>query len=112
MAALHYPVSETALLLVDPYNDFLSPGGKLYEPAKAVIEAVGTVAHMRAVLAAVRAAGIAGVLRAAPPRPAAATSPAGAMPRPTCWPGTRRRSSPKAAGAGSGTPTSSRGPRT
>ena len=59
MSTLSYPVAETALLLVDPYNDFLSPGGKLYEPAKAVIEATGTVAHMRAVLAAVRAAGIA-----------------------------------------------------
>ena len=59
MAALHFPVSETALLLVDPYNDFLSPGGKLYEPAKAVIESVGTVLHMREVLATVRAVGIA-----------------------------------------------------
>lgn len=58
MTTLTYPRETTALLLVDPYNDFLSPGGKLYEPAKAVIEATATVAHMREVVAAVRAVGI------------------------------------------------------
>lgn len=59
MPTLHFPREQTGLLLVDPYNDFLSPGGKLYEPAKAVIESVGTVDHLRAVVAAVRQAGIA-----------------------------------------------------
>ena len=53
-----YPVSETGLLLVDPYNDFLSAGGRLYEPAKAVIESVGTLPNMRKVVAAARATGI------------------------------------------------------
>lgn len=50
-------ITTTALLLVDPYNDFLSEGGKLYERAKAVCEVTGTVAHMRQVVAAMRAAG-------------------------------------------------------
>lgn len=58
MSDLSFPPRETGLLLVDPYNDFLSPGGKLYEPAKAVIESVGTVAHLREVVAAARAAGV------------------------------------------------------
>lgn len=58
MTDLRYPRESTALLLVDPYNDFLSPGGKLFELAKAVIESTDTVAHLRAVVAAVRTAGI------------------------------------------------------
>ncbi|MNZ64222.1 Peroxyureidoacrylate/ureidoacrylate amidohydrolase RutB [compost metagenome] len=46
------------LLLVDPYNDFLSEGGKLNGLAKPVADAVGTLANLRRVLTAVRAAGI------------------------------------------------------
>lgn len=48
----------TGLLLIDPYNDFLSPGGKLFGMAQAIADAVGTVAHMREVVAAARRAGI------------------------------------------------------
>ena len=50
--------AHTGLLLIDPYNDFLSEGGKLFGRAQEVADAVGTVSHMRAVVAAVRAAGI------------------------------------------------------
>ena len=46
------------MLLVDPYNDFLSEGGKLYDQAKPVAEATGTLRNLRQVLAAIRAAGI------------------------------------------------------
>ncbi len=53
-----YPNDRTGLLLVDPYNDFLSEGGKLNGRAKAVADAVGTVAHMKEIVAAARAAGI------------------------------------------------------
>lgn len=53
-----YASSCTGLLLVDPYNDFLSDGGKLHGQAESVMEAVGTLRNMRAVLAAIRAAGI------------------------------------------------------
>ncbi|MGW1884684.1 cysteine hydrolase family protein [Streptomyces sp. NPDC001970] len=48
----------TALLVVDPYNDFLSEGGKLWPRTKAVAEQVGLLDHMRQVLAAARAAGL------------------------------------------------------
>lgn len=58
MATETYPSDRTGLLLVDPYNDFLAEGGKLQGRAKAVMEDVGTLAHMRAVVAASRAAGI------------------------------------------------------
>lgn len=58
MPELSFPPAETALLLVDPYNDFLSPGGKLFEHARSVIESTDTVAHMRDVVAAARAVGI------------------------------------------------------
>jgi nicotinamidase-related amidase len=53
-----YPAAHTAVLLIDPYNDFLSPGGKLAGAAQEVADAVHTVAHMRAVVAGARAAGI------------------------------------------------------
>jgi nicotinamidase-related amidase len=58
MNAPAYPRSQTALLLVDPYNDFLSEGGKLFGHARAVADAVGTLVHMREVVAAVREAHI------------------------------------------------------
>jgi len=57
MATPLYPQGSSALLLIDPYNDFLSEGGKLHKFAKAVADATSTVAHMKAVVDAVRAAG-------------------------------------------------------
>jgi nicotinamidase-related amidase len=53
-----YPKDSTGLLLVDPYNDFLSEGGKLNGLAKPVADAVDTLKHLREVVAAVRVAGI------------------------------------------------------
>jgi len=35
---MSYHASATAILLVDPYNDFLSEGGKLWPRIKAVAE--------------------------------------------------------------------------
>lgn len=58
MPSLEYPKDRAGLLLIDPYNDFLSDGGKLYGRAKAVVDAVDTIEHMREIVAAVRAAGI------------------------------------------------------
>lgn len=54
-----YPSSSTALLLVDPYNDFISEGGKLWPAVKATAERANTVAHMVALAEAARANGIA-----------------------------------------------------
>ncbi len=53
-----YPTERTALLLVDPYNDFLSEGGKLYDRAKPIIESVGTIGNMQKIVLAFRSAGL------------------------------------------------------
>ena len=55
---LTYEPDITGLLVVDPYNDFLSEGGKLYKFCHATMEANNTVEHMRQVLTAARAKGI------------------------------------------------------
>lgn len=54
----NYPAGRTAILLVDPYNDFLSEGGKLVQRAKAVADAVNTVGNMKTVVAAARKEGL------------------------------------------------------
>jgi nicotinamidase-related amidase len=41
MTTTNYSVDDTALLIVDPYNDFMSKGGKIYEHTKETAEAVG-----------------------------------------------------------------------
>lgn len=56
--SLAYERERTAYLLVDPYNDFLSDGGKLYERLKAVADEVGLLDNLRRLDRAVRAAGI------------------------------------------------------
>jgi ureidoacrylate peracid hydrolase len=48
----------TALLVIDPYNDFISEGGKVWDRMKAVAEANGCVPHMLRVLNAARKAGL------------------------------------------------------
>jgi nicotinamidase-related amidase len=51
-----YDKEITALLVVDPYNDFISEGGKIWPRIKAVAEANNCVAHMAQVLNAARQA--------------------------------------------------------
>src|SRR5215468_5382785 len=51
-----YDKSISALLVVDPYNDFISEGGKIWPRIKAVAEANGCVPHMLQVLNAARSA--------------------------------------------------------
>jgi ureidoacrylate peracid hydrolase len=46
----------TALLVIDPYNDFISEGGKIWPRIKAVAEANNCVPHMLEVLSAARKA--------------------------------------------------------
>ena len=53
-----YPRDRTALLFVDPYNDFLSEGGKLWPAVKDVAGEVGLIENLRKITAAVRKAGI------------------------------------------------------
>jgi ureidoacrylate peracid hydrolase len=56
MTALSYDKDVTALLLIDPYNDFISEGGKIWPRIQAVAEANQCVPHMLQVLNAARAA--------------------------------------------------------
>jgi len=53
-----YDAHTTALLIVDPYNDFMSEGGKLYEVTKPQADSVNFYENMRSLLPAIRAAGI------------------------------------------------------
>lgn len=52
-----YLPEDTALLIIDPYNDFLSEGGKLWPQVREVAEEIGLLDHMRAVLSAAREQG-------------------------------------------------------
>ena len=49
-----YDKDITALLVIDPYNDFISEGGKIWGRIRAVAEANGCVPHMLQVLNAAR----------------------------------------------------------
>ena len=53
-----YDPSRTAVLLVDPFNDFISEGGKVWVGLKAVAEASDCVPHMLQVLNAARKVGL------------------------------------------------------
>jgi nicotinamidase-related amidase len=56
MANLTYSRDLTALLIIDPYNDFISEGGKIWDRIRAVAEANDCVAHMAQILNAARKA--------------------------------------------------------
>src|SRR5215471_5381659 len=56
MNKVTYEKETTALLVIDPYNDFISEGGKLWNRVKAVAEANQCVPHMLQVLTAARKA--------------------------------------------------------
>jgi len=56
MAKVTYDKELTALLVIDPYNDFISEGGKVWDRLKTVAEANSCVPHMLQVLDAARKA--------------------------------------------------------
>ena len=58
MANLKYDKAITALLMIDPYNDFISEGGKIWDRLKAVAETNQCVPNMERVLNAARNAGL------------------------------------------------------
>lgn len=49
-----YAQGTTGLVVIDPYNDFISEGGKVWDRLKGVAEANGCVSHMKQVLDAAR----------------------------------------------------------
>jgi nicotinamidase-related amidase len=55
---MRYERAKTALLLVDPYNDFLSEGGKIWPRLEPIAREVGLLDNLRSIVAAVRKAGI------------------------------------------------------
>jgi len=56
MVTLGFEKEITSLLLVDPYNDFISDGGKIWDRIKAVAESNNCVPNMLRVLEAARKA--------------------------------------------------------
>ena len=58
MATLTFERELTALLIVDPYNDFISEGGKIWDRIKGVAEANNCVPNMLRILDAARKAGL------------------------------------------------------
>ena len=56
MTTLKFDEATTALLVIDPYNDFISEGGKLWNRLKAIAEANDCVPNMLQVLNAARRA--------------------------------------------------------
>ncbi|OOG76717.1 isochorismatase family cysteine hydrolase [Algoriphagus sp. A40] len=53
-----YPPEKTALILVDPFNDFLSEGGKLWKWTQETVEGSELVSNVKALLATARRLGI------------------------------------------------------
>ena len=58
MADMTYDKDITGLVVIDPYNDFISEGGKVWDRLRGVAEANDCVAHMAEVLTTARDAGI------------------------------------------------------
>jgi ureidoacrylate peracid hydrolase len=58
MQSVTYEKEITGLVIIDPYNDFISEGGKIWDRLKGVAEANQCVPHMLQVLEAVRKADI------------------------------------------------------
>ena len=58
MKVQSYQREKTALLFVDPYNDFLSEGGKIWPRVKDVAQANHLLDNLRAIIRSVRQVGI------------------------------------------------------
>ena len=58
MSDNRYTKDQTALLIVDPYNDFMSEGGKLWPLVEGVAKEVRLLDNLRTIVTAVREAGI------------------------------------------------------
>jgi len=50
MTNVNFDKETTALLVIDPYNDFISKGGKIWDRIKNVAEVTNTVPHMSRLL--------------------------------------------------------------
>jgi len=57
-ASAIYVAHRTALVFIDPYNDFLSDGGKMWPQLEDIAAQVGLLDNLRAIVTAAREAGI------------------------------------------------------
>ena len=53
-----YSAERTALLLVDPFNEFLSEGGRLHPISKGTLDAVNAIENMKTAVQAARDSGM------------------------------------------------------
>jgi hypothetical protein len=53
----NYSSQDTAVLIVDPYNDFLSEGGKLWSITKETVNGVNLIGNLKNILSAARSSG-------------------------------------------------------
>ncbi|MDH4566474.1 cysteine hydrolase [Pseudomonas sp. BN414] len=58
MSNTPYPIDKTAYLLVDPYNDFLSEGGRIFPLIEPIASEVGLLDNLRTLDRAIRDHGI------------------------------------------------------
>lgn len=49
-----YQLQKTALVIIDPFNDFLSEGGKLFPATKETVEGNNVVSNIKKLLTAAR----------------------------------------------------------
>ncbi|MEJ7770115.1 MAG: isochorismatase family protein, partial [Chitinophagaceae bacterium] len=56
--SLSYPTESTALLVIDPVNDFLSEGGAGYELTKNTLKMNNVVSNLKRVIEGTRQAGV------------------------------------------------------
>jgi len=54
----NYSSQNTAILIVDPFNDFISEGGKLWSFTKETIEGVNLIENLKNILSAARSSDI------------------------------------------------------
>ena len=54
----NYSSENTAILIVDPFNDFLSEGGKLWSFTKETVKDVNLIENLKKILSVARSSGI------------------------------------------------------
>ncbi|WYZ35263.1 hypothetical protein EsH8_I_001539 [Colletotrichum jinshuiense] len=50
----NFSIERTAVVLIDPYNDFLHPEGKMYPMMEESLKATDTIRHLKDLVAAAR----------------------------------------------------------
>ena len=104
MSNTSYTKERTALLFVDPYNDFLSEGGKLWPLVEGVAREVGLLHNLRKITAAIRPGPASGSLLCRIIAGSPATMKAGTIRTLPRLLRTKGKPSPKGVGVVSGTP--------